>query len=695
MAHHPLRAALLLFLFGAAPVAAQTARVTIPGTTRPELAAARDLGQVPEDMPMAHVLVVLRRAPQIEAAAARYVAALHDRASPLFHHWLTPGQAGRAFGAAPSDVAAVRAWLQGQGLVVNRVLPGGLVIDVSGAAGAMGRAFGTSIHHFAVDGVTHVANAGDISVPAALAPVLAGPLSLHDFAPQNRHRRKTPKLTNGSGGELVTPGDIAKIYNFNPLFAQGIAGTGQSVTVVEDTDLYSNADWSTFRSVFNLARFRHGSLTVTHPDCADPGVNPDGDDVEAALDVEWSSAAAPDAAIVMAACQATKGTDGVTLAMTNLINGANPPQIISVSYGLCETENTAAGNKFYSDLFEQAVMQGITVFVATGDAGPTDCSAFTNGTKFGIGVSGWASTPYDVAVGGVDFADKYLGKSAVYWSGTNGAGDENAKFYIPEQAWNDTCASTLYSAQQGYKTTYGADGFCNSAAGKADLELGGGEGGPSSCATGVPAVKGVVGGSCKGWPKPAWQAGVVGIPQDGVRDIPDIALFASDGWLWGRQYAICFSDPNNEGVPCTGTSPADVDKWAPGGGGTSYAAPIMAGLQALVNQHSGSAWGNANTVLYALAAAEYGPAGNAACSSNLGAFSAKSCIFHDVRLGDDDQDCFAGSPNCYAPSGAKGVLSTSVTAYRPSFRVGKGYDFPSGIGTVNAENLVMGWPAAQ
>jgi subtilase family serine protease len=687
-----LTSRVVLLLLCAHSAWAQTgARTTLAGTTRAEVASAQDLGPLPDDTPLDHVLLVMQRSPAADAAAATYADALHDPSSPNFHHWLSSAEIGQRFGAAEADIDAVSAWLQQAGLVVNRVLPGRMVIDISGSAGDMGRAFGTSIHTVVVDGVTHIANVNDISIPATLAPMLAGPLSLHDFRPHNRHLRAASKLTNGPGGELVTPGDIATIYDFKPLFANGITGKGQTVTVVEDTDLYSTADWRTFRAVFNLARFSAGSLSTQHPDCRDPGVNRNGDDVEAALDVEWSSAAAPDAAIILASCRQTRTTDGVTLAMTNLISGASPPKIISVSYGECETLNTPPGNGYYARLFQQAAMEGISVFVATGDAGPSDCSYFTNGTKYGIGVSGWASTPYDIAVGGTDFADKYLGNSHAYW-GKNGPWHANAKSYVPEQGWNDTCAGRLFTKVEGFATSYGSKGFCNVAAGRPYRALGGGEGGPSSCATGTPLAGGVVGGTCKGWPKPHWQSGVFGIPDDGVRDIPDVALFASDGEVWDRQYALCFSDPDNYGIPCVGTTTADIDHWAPGGGGTSYAAPIMAGLQALINERTGTAWGNANVELYRLAAKEYGPSGDNFCNSTKGNVIDPACMFNDVRLGDDDQDCIAGSADCFGPSGHLGVLSTSTKAYRPSFLVTKGYDFPSGIGTINATNIVLGWP---
>jgi hypothetical protein len=68
-----------------------------------------------------------------------------------------------------------------------------------------------------------------------------------------------------------------------------------------------------------------------------------------------------------------------------------------------------------------------------------------------------------------------------------------------------------------------------------------------------------------------------------------------------------------------------------------------------------------------------------------------SCVFYDVTQGDIDVDC-RGSHNCYDPSGDIGVLSTSSTAYAPAYATGAGWDFATGIGTVNATNLVKQWP---
>ncbi|MGO9269587.1 MAG: hypothetical protein ACLQOO_04925, partial [Terriglobia bacterium] len=279
------------------------------------------------------------------------------------------------------------------------------------------------------------------------------------------------------------------------------------------------------------------------------------------------------------------------------------------------------------------------------------------------------------------------GTNSTYWSATNSPKYGSAKSYVPEIPWNDSCASGLIAEFNGFGQTYGPSGFCNSSAGEAyylNFESSGG--GPSGCATGSPSQSGVVGGTCAGWPKPSWQT-LVGNPSDGVRDIPDVSLFAADG-AWDHYYLVCFT---GRGYSCTGSP----DTWL-NAGGTSFASPIMAGIQALVNQKAGGPQGNPNPVYYSLAASEYGTSGDSSCDSSLGNRIDSSCIFHDVTLGDNDVGCGAGTlgmNNCYLPSGTIGVLSTSNSAYQPAYGTQTGWDFATGIGTVNAFNLVNNWPA--
>ncbi len=666
--------------------------VTLGGNTRPEAKAKNDLGRVDDNLVMEHLQLLLKRSPQQEQDLDTFINDLHDQSSPGFHRWLTAKEFGERFGVAQQDRDTIKNWLRSHGLKVNVEYPNSQVIDFSGTAGQLREVLHTEIHNLNVNGVKHIANMSDPQIPAALAPAIVGVVSLHDFRPHSNFRPRAEYTVAISGTKyyLVGPGDLETIYNLNRLFAKGITGAGQTIVAVEDSDIYTVNDWTSFRSVFGLSSYTGGTLTQTHPappsgtnNCTDPGEN--GDDREAIVDAEYASAAAPSAAIVLASC-ANAGTFGGLIAIQNIVNAGNAPPLLSLSYGDCEAANGGTSNAAFNSVFQQAVTEGISIFVAAGDDGAAGCGRGEEDASYGIGVSGWASSPFNVAVGGTDFGDTYAGTNSTYWNATNSTTYESAKSYIPEIPWNNSCASSLLAEFEGFSQTYGPSGFCNSSAGETTyLNTIGGSGGPSGCATGTPASSGVVGGTCAGWPKPSYQS-VLGNPSDGVRDIPDLSLFAADG-PWLHYYPYCYS--GSSGVSCT-EAPSS---W-PGAGGTSFTAPIMAGIQALVNQKTGVRQGNPNFVYYSLAAAQYGTSGDAACNSTLGAGVDSSCIFYDVTQGDNDVSCI-GKINCYQPQGANGVLSTSNSAYQPAFATNVGWDFPTGLGTVNAYNLVTNWPATE
>jgi subtilase family serine protease len=604
-----------------------------------------------------------------------------------------------------------------------------------------------------VNGVTHIANWADPQVPAALGEIVNGVVAMHDFHPKALHENVkaahiNPKsgafLTNYSAGTSleIAPWDLQKIYNIAPLYAAGIAGQGMKIVVVEDTNLFNcnaanaagntpgtpcsaTSDWAVFRNTFGLSKYTTGNLSQENPhpqtganNCSTPsttlgyptGVN--SDDAEAAIDVEWSSAAAPGATIVNAACADPRGGFGGLIAIQNILSHPNADNVdvISMSYGESEESTGAALNASFNTTFQQAVAQGIGIFVSSGDedaassdGGGATCTGVSPAggcAKDGITISGWMSSPYDVSVGGLDFADTALGENGTYW-GNNNVWYGSAKSYIMEQPWNDSCAGTILSSYLGFASNYGTGSLCNYKNGTYASDFGimlavGGSGGPSACATGAASVRGVAGGTCAGWAKPSYQSAYIGsmagLLNDGVRDTPDVSLMAANG-LWGHYYPICYSntlDTADGGTACVG----QPINW-PGFGGTSISSPIMAAIQALVIQHKGSLQGLPNIRYYQLAAAEYGPTGNAACNSTLGNGVGSSCIFYDVTLGDNIADCQAHSGgtkyNCYLPSGLVGVLSTSNSSYLPAYTTTTGWDFGSGIGSVNAYNLVMAY----
>ncbi len=176
--------------------------------------------------------------------------------------------------------------------------------------------------------------------------------------------------------------------------------------------------------------------------------------------------------------------------------------------------------------------------------------------------------------------------------------------YVPEIAWNDTCASSLISSYFGYTVP---DSFCATLLPGDPLLLPyGGGGGPSNCAVGD-SDSGIANSMCRGWKKPIWQV-VLGNPNDGVRDLPDVSMFAADG-VWDHAYVFCNSDPTT-GAPCMGPPSG----WSLSGG-TSFSAPILAGVQAMVNQVWGGPQGNPAPVYYSLARREYGTRGRAECQT--------------------------------------------------------------------------------
>lgn len=669
-------------------------RMRLEGNTRPEATAANDLGFSDDSTPMAGLQLVLKRPDSSQKAFEAYVADLHNPASSNFHKWLTNAQIGSLYGPASEDIARVTDWLKSEGFTVKSVSPDATVVEFSGTAGLVRTAFHSSIHKLNVNGRFHHANYNDPDMPAAMAPVVAGIAKLNDFMPHGMATRRVSVAAakkNGSAGggnNYLSAADLATIYNFTPLFRAGITGRGQTIVLIEDTDQYSVGDWQTFRKVFGLTRpYPYATLTQTHPGgsntCNAPGANED--DVEAAIDIEWASAAAPNAAIVNAACADTTQFGGF-LALANILQGANPPSVVSISYGESEVQDGAAENLYIKNLYATAVAEGVSVFVSSGDEGAASVDANRANATHGIAVSGFTSTPYNISVGGTDYGFIPLNSPGTYFSDTNGPNFQTAFSYIPEIPWNDSCAGGLTAAFVGEPTS-GPNSFCNSSFGADFRTTGAGSGGPSGCATGSPSVRNVVSGTCAGYAKPSWQS-VFGNPTDGVRDIPDVSLFASNGF-WGTYYAVCFSDPSGDSglTPCSG----DPSTWA-GYGGTSISSPIWAGIQALVNQKTGQSWGNSNTVLYSLARTEYGSAGNSSCDSTLGNGIGADCVFYDVTQGDMAVNC-TGTHNCFNDGGTYGVLSTSNSVLQPAYGTNVGWDFATGIGTTNAANIVNAWSA--
>jgi pseudomonalisin len=661
--------------------------VQLVGNTHPLAIPKYDQGAVSDSLPMEHMFLQLRRSPQQEEALERFIGEIQDPHSGNYHKWLTADELGRNFAPAQQDIDTIVQWLSSHGLQVNVVYKNGLTIDVTGTAGQVREAFHTEIHKYNVNGQQHIANASDPQIPAALAPVVVGVVSLHDFMPKSLLIKPKSNFSfpctgcpDGFANAVQydeAPPDFATIYNVAPLYkaSKPITGKGQTVVVLEVTDI-NPADVATFRAAFGLSSYS-GTFKQIHPGpgCSDPGKN--GAEGEAALDAEWGGAVAPNAAVELASCANTTTNFGAFIAAQNLLDSNTPPPIMSLSYIECEADNGPSGNAFVNTMWQQAAAEGVSVFVAAGDGAAAGCDDFDTASyaTVGIAANGLASTPYNVATGGTDFLDTVEGTNSTYWSKSNSPTGKSAKSYVPEMPWDDSCASSVLFEFAGY--TSGVS-FCNSSLGSGFLDIVGGSGAPSFV-----------------YSKPYWQTGIAGIPNDGKRDLPDVSLFASNAF-WFHAILFCMSDANEGGSPCDYSKP--LDAFNNSAGGTSFTAPQFASIQALINQKAGAPQGNPNPIFYNLGRTEYGSPSdpNTAnledCNASKGNGVGSSCIFHDVTVGNNDVPCY-GANNCFDPSPSEyGVLSTSDTHLQVAYPAHTGWDFTSGLGSVNVTNLVNRWP---
>jgi len=660
-------------------------RTHLKGNTHPLARAEFDAGVAPAGQPMRRMLLMLNRSAEQEAALRALLEDQQTKTSASYRQWLSPEQFGEQFGLADSDLAAVKAWLESHGFQVTAVSKGRTTIEFSGTAGQVREAFHTAIHKYVVNGEEHWANASDPSIPAALTPAVKGVVTLHNFP---RHPQSTvqgtpvratpvppapflaaqgpptpsPLFTFTSNKQLMYglgPTDFATIYNLLPLWNAGIDGTGQTIAIVGETNIHLS-DIATFRSLFGLPA-KAPQIILNGPD---PGVV--GDEPEAVLDVSWSGAVAKNATIDLVVSESTETSAGVDLSALYIVDNNLAP-VMSESYGECEAALGNTANAFYNALWQQAAAEGITVVISSGDSGSAVCDDF-NSSEYasnGLAVNGFASTPYNVAVGGTDF-DQTAATAPNYWSATNNpTTGASALGYIPETTWNQSCAGL---------------GFGSCPTSSTELDIVGGSGGPSNCST-----LSSEGACLAGYSKPTWQTGA-GVPADGVRDLPDVSLFASAGFN-GSFYIMCEQDMGFFGSSETCSLTTDTFV---GIGGTSASAPAFAAMMALVNQKTAARQGNANYVLYKLAAQS-----GASCNSSTAAASGNSCIFYDVTKGNDSVPCNVSSPNCSpAPSGGYGILVDPKNPTTPAWTTTAGYDLATGLGSVNALNLVNAWSAA-
>jgi hypothetical protein len=673
-----------------------TLRGNVPQLARPEY----DQGEASPSTQLTHMRLVISRSSEQQAALDSYLAQLQSKSSPNYHKWLTPEQFGQLYGPADSDIAALVAWLESHGLQVETVSKGHTNIAFNGTVSQVEEAFHTSIHSYQADDRQFYSNTTDPQIPLALAPVVKGVAHLNTIRPRphlvhgspGRINPETgrlepantvpasgarPNLTTGSSSAgyylWMVPADAATIYDtpnsFNANFAGGTSYTGAGVKIGLGGDATINASIvGNYRSTFlgNSTPITVNYCTTSTTCSTTPGSGYIADDAdEAYLDTELSSGLAPDASIYYYA------SSDLYTGMEAAID-QNVVDIFSLSFGNCEQDMGGSGNgtnAWINNLWLQAAGEGIAVLVSAGDSGSAGCDPTSkqNGRNtpnaiYGLAVSGFASTPYNLAVGGTDFYSLWTSNTVfeTYVNTSLGSAGapayyRTAKSYIPESTWNDSSyTDTTISVNEPL-----------SAAGDPTSEnnIVAGSGGVSTI-----------------YSKPVWQTGT-GVPSDGKRDLPDVALMSGNGFD-AATWLVCDNDTSTLAVSsskgvlnCSNISGGYFD----GFGGTSTASPAFAGILALVQQSvspkTGCGWVNCSRL--GMPATElYGLFNGSNASS----------IFHDQnKVGNNSVPCTSGSANC--------VKNTAGYYYESGYNTNAtgGYDLATGMGSVDATQLVNHW----
>jgi len=626
--HSRVPFALVVLSFLNAALLAQTpaARITtqivdsersiIPGTHPPMARQANDAGQVPAGTKLSGISIVFSRTASQEAKLQALLAAQQNLSSPLYHKWLTPEEFANQFGVADSDISKVESWLEQGGFAIDGVSRSKNRVTFSGTAGQVAAAFDTELHHYTVNGQVHYAPSKDVSVPAALSSVVLSVSNLSSFRPRPQLRFRSNFTSSQSGNHYLTPKDVDTIYDINQAYNDGYTGTGQSIAVVGQSEVYLS-DVENFQNAAGIA-VKDPTLVLV-PDSGSPAVS-SGDEAESDIDMEYSGGIGTGATIYLVFVGDNSNYsvwDSINYAVDTLI-----APIISISYGDCETDLGSSDYATLNGVFEQAAAQGQSVIAAAGDAGSTACYGDTNLTtsqQEALAVNFPASSQYVTGMGGTEFpAADVAASNTTYWESANGSDViSSALYYIPEQVWNDDSSS---------------DGLSS------------GGGGVSTLTS-----------------RPSWQRGVPGIPSGSYRLVPDISLDASPN---NAGFLYCSSDSTATGITgsCSNGFRDSNDQYLTVAGGTSFDAPIFAGMIAIINQKLNSTGqGVVNSTLYTLAADA----------------TTYASAFHDITSGGNQ--CTAGSSYCSAAGESEYPATT-------------GYDEASGLGSLDFSNLLGAWP---
>jgi len=377
------------------------------------------------------VFVMLRRQQQAQFdALMSRIEAGDPNVKPLSREALA-----KDYGAAPDDVAKVKAFAAAHGLTVVREDLAARSVLLSGTVAQFQSAFEVKLekyqHHTSGE---FRGRTGAVNVPDDLHDVVEAVLGL-DNRPQARpHFRIRPPFRPAKTHQAsFTPPQLASLYKF----PQG-DGSGQCVGIIELGGGYDPADLKSYFASLGVPSPTVKSVSVDQAR-NEPTGDPNGPDGEVTLDIEIVGAIVPGATIaVYFAPNSDAGfIDAVSRAVHDTVN---KPSVISISWGGPESIWTSQSLKAFNSVLQTAAALGVTVCAASGDSGSSD------GANGGDNVDFPAASPYVLACGGTSLTASGTSIThEVVWNdgpqGGAGGGGVSGAFALP--AWQEGLSVAL------------------------------------------------------------------------------------------------------------------------------------------------------------------------------------------------------------------------------------------------------------
>ncbi len=577
--------------------ASAASRTVVPqGLTRAVTSNSTVFGNTPANTPVTvSIILNTRNSSQL----TQFIQNTVTPGSPDYRHFLSTSEFAQQYGQSPQVIQGIVNYFNQYGITAQ-VYPDNLDITLNGTAGQFDQAFNIQLqnmeyHHQHFHGTDR-----SPTMPSNMTGPILAVLGLTNYAPFSSTAvhtspavmAKVPSQTSNNAttpGGVITPKKFDSLYNISPLHQAGDLGQGQTMGIVtlasvNPSDAY--AFWNAY-GIKTTTPNAGNRISLVNVDggAGAPSLATGSD--ETTLDVEQSGAVAPDANIIV--YQAPNTDYGFADAFFTAIS-QNHVDSLSASWGESETavnytiqqgEESPNYAQAFNEAFQEAAAQGISSFAATGDYGAYQAVSDLGTTNLSVGNP--ADSPYVTAAGGTTLPSS---DSPILQSlGIN----------IPQQrAWGWDYFWPLWQE-------FGASSELN----WAETIFAGSNGGYSVI-----------------FPEPSYQQGVSGVghfqavqwltpinnntnwelhanpptvqgQSNGGRAMPDLSMNA-DPYTGYAIYSTLFT-------PSTGLANAGIPNWSAGWGGTSFVAPQLNGIAALINEQAGGRVGFWNPQIYSFA----------------------------------------------------------------------------------------------